>query len=361
MPNISHNLSIKLYDFNIGDIPVYNDNNEFNKYKSNREFCVDMYGISESGRTAYVKVTGFKPFFYVKVDDLWNEQIKTEFVVFIRKKLGTYYEDCLVEATIVKHHKLYQFDNYKLHKFVLLKFSNTMALNRIKQLFYQDEIVDGIKHRQLVEGGIEFSNSKIELYEAQIPPLLKLFHIKSINPAGWILLSSKYTKKIPNTKSCAYYNLEINYDNIIAQNKKELSVKYNILSYDIEASSSHGDFPVAKKDYKKLAMDILVYYNTLDKDSQDNFCKEKLLQLILSAYSNDNNINNINKVFTKDKIDIESIKIQYEKILQVNLKTLNTNNNDNDNDSDNDTDNDIEDDSEQDSDNDSTDSIKNLL
>ena len=349
MPNISHNLSIKLYDFNVSDTHYNTDNNEnnFNNFKCNREFCVEMFGISETGRTASLKVTGFRPFFYVKVPDYWDEQIKTEFTVYIRKRLGTYYEDCLCETTIVKHHKLYWFDNYKLHKFVMLKFTNTMALNKIKQLFYQDEEVNGVKQRQLIEGGIEFLNSRIELYEAQIPPLLKLFHIKSINPAGWILLKSKHTKKRTNHSSNAYYNLEIEYNNIIAQNKKEESVKYNILSYDIEASSSHGDFPVAKKDYKKLAMDIIQYYNKLDKEEQELFDSDKLYQLITSAFI-DSDINdiNINKVFTKQKPSLESIKTAYDKILRINLKTLNSN------DSDNESDNNIEDDSSSNSDND---------
>ena len=188
MPNISHNLSIKLYDFNVSDSHYNNtDNNEnnFNNFKCNREFCVEMFGISESGRTASVKVTGFRPFFYVKVPDFWDEQIKTEFTVYIRKRLGTYYEDCLCETAIVKHHKLYWFDNYKLHKFVMLKFTNTMALNKIKQLFYQDEIVNGVKQRQLIEGGIEFLNSLNYMatdttFEIHIKSILVIFNHRII-------------------------------------------------------------------------------------------------------------------------------------------------------------------------------------
>ena len=49
----------------------------------------------------------------------------------------------------------------------------------------------------------------------------------------------------------------------------ETSVPYKILSLDIEASSSHGDFPLAKKNYKKLATDIIDYlikYNQIIYD-----------------------------------------------------------------------------------------------
>ena len=40
---------------------------------------------------------------------------------------------------------------------------------------------------------------------------------------------------------------------------KKTSVPYKICSFDIEASSSHGDFPVpVRKNYKKLADQILL-------------------------------------------------------------------------------------------------------
>ena len=43
-------------------------------------------------------------------------------------------------------------------------------------------------------------------------------------------------------------------------------------SFDIEADSSHGDFPLAIKDYKKLANDILEKYNKI----QSNIKKSRL-------------------------------------------------------------------------------------
>ena len=43
--------------------------------------------------------------------------------------------------------------------------------------------------------------------------------------------------------------------------EKETSVPLKICSFDIEASSSHGDFPVAIKTYKKLAGDLVTHWN----------------------------------------------------------------------------------------------------
>ena len=51
----------------------------------------------------------------------------------------------------------------------------------------------------------------------------------------------------------------------------EAIAKYSICSFDIEASSSHGDFPVPIKDYKKLATDILENYNNLDIEEKEAY------------------------------------------------------------------------------------------
>ena len=48
----------------------------------------------------------------------------------------------------------------------------------------------------------------------------------------------------------------INYKDIIPLPHKESIVPYKICSFDIEASSSHGDFTLAKKNYVKLATNI---------------------------------------------------------------------------------------------------------
>ena len=50
---------------------------------------------------------------------------------------------------------------------------------------------------------------------------------------------------------------------------------YKIMSFDIEASSSHGDFPVPIKSYKKLATNIVDYFVKLEDVTSKEKCKEK--------------------------------------------------------------------------------------
>ena len=51
------------------------------------------------------------------------------------------------------------------------------------------------------------------------------------------------------------YEIMCNYKDVIVWLKRHCSFK--ICSFDIEASSSHGDFPTPIKNYKKVAYDII--------------------------------------------------------------------------------------------------------
>jgi DNA polymerase elongation subunit (family B) len=80
----------------------------------------------------------------------------------------------------------------------------------------------------------------------------------------------------------------VNYKNIIALNDKETRVPYKICSFDIEASSSHGDFPLPVKTYKKLATNIVDYFSKLVMEITPSLCKNILKKILLTAFGYDN-------------------------------------------------------------------------
>ena len=71
-------VSFKLLEFNIYDDNIITQDS--NKYRDNREFMVQAFGINEKGETASIFLEGYTPFFYVKVDDTWNESKKSCFI-----------------------------------------------------------------------------------------------------------------------------------------------------------------------------------------------------------------------------------------------------------------------------------------
>ena len=290
--------------------------------KSEKEFLVQMFGINEKGETASIFVEGFSPFFYAMVGDDWTEKHKTGFIAQLKRDMGEQHEESIVESKLLQRNKLYGFDNNKQHTFVLIKFKNENAMKKAKGLWYLNvPSPKGEYKRILHPSGYTFEGTETILYEAQIPPLLRLFHIKEISPSGWIALPNSKTLKHKNHSTSCTHEYTINYKNLIPLPKKETIVPYKICSFDIEASSSHGDFPLAVKNYKKLATNIV------DLWEDSNQTADYLKNVILSAFNIDANTNKIdeNKI-DENKIDankIDGVETVYPKT-KVSKEMLDT-------------------------------------
>ena len=316
----------RLFDFN-----VYNENNdksnsssdnEISKpdYKDSNVFTIQMFGLNEQGNTCSIIVTDFKPFFYVKIDDDWNIQKKCHFLQHIKTKIGKYYENSITECKIIKRRKLYGFDNGKEYKFIKFEFKNMYALNKVKNLWYTGGF--GQEERKLLTEGYLFGKTNIYLYEANIPPLLRFFHIQDISPSGWVALPNKKTKMIPDEdkKTSCDFEMEITYKSIIPLNNKETRVPFKICSFDIEASSSHGDFPIPIKSYKKLATNIIEYIDDIKDVLEKENCGELLRKIIINAFGYAEPIERmvqIDLVYPQTKPTLENLN----KLIQVWLKT----------------------------------------
>ena len=327
--------SFRLYDYNVydGHNKMTNTNVQFNPYKDNKKFIIQAFGINETNKTASIIIENFYPFFYILVNEEWNEQRTNMFLAHLRKKVGSYYEDSIVSLKLVKRQKLYGFDNKKLHTFIKISFINSAIYNKVKKLFYLDTTSkeNGFE-RTLNDDGYVYNDEQgitnCYLYEADIPPLLKFFHTKEIIPSGWIKMASNKVKKIANKTTHCAYEYCVNHEDVISYKEKETVVKYNICSFDIEASSSHGDFPLPIKNYKKLATNILENYYSCNDDVRGNYDISMLKHEILSAFElSTNKLNYIAKVYPKEKnltaLNFENLIENLANYIPANFKKKN--------------------------------------
>jgi DNA polymerase elongation subunit (family B) len=307
--------SFRLLAFNPYDA-VIEAEEEGGRVVKNKEFLVQMFGINEQGETACIFVEGYTPFFYAKVGDEWTESMRACFIAQLTQDLGDYHADAIIESSLVKRKNLYGFDAGKDHTFVLIKFRNESAMKKAKGMWYMPAVTSesGDYQKKLKPEGYEYEGQSTFLYEAQIPPLLRLFHIQEISPSGWIALpQNKVTVRENKTTSCTY-EFTVKYNHIVAQPQKETRVPYKICSFDIEASSSHGDFPLAVKNYKKLATNIVdlctpegAYYNEDERNCTREFIKE----IILTAFG-----------FSKAPLDYTDLVYPQKKVTKDEIETL---------------------------------------
>lgn len=251
----------------------------------NKQFMVQMYGINEKGKTCSIIVDDFEPFFYIKVPDNWNAGDMNRLVREIKRDIeknpgSNFYSESITDFKLVDSKKLYGFTAGKQSKFIKLTFKNTQVLNKVKNLWYTHTKTGERVQRQYEQG--------TQLYEANLPPLLRFFHITTISPNGWIMISSKAPQAPVKTTSCTYEFIA-SLKHLKSLPEKETSVPYKIMSFDIEAGSSHGDFPMPKKTYRRLAI------NMMDSNVSDAYMFRRM---VLTAFGYDS-IANIDKVYTK--------------------------------------------------------------
>jgi len=273
------------------------------------KFEIQMYGINEKGETCSIYVENYRPFFFVRVGNSWNENTKKRFLGEIKKKVGKKMSNQIISMELVDRKKLYGFDSGKTQKFVQITFENTLCLNRVKYLYYKKSHTGG----DSLLTTYKFNGYETELYEAQIPPLLRFFHIRNISPSGWVGFKKSEIEIVGydseddgdegyETNTTCNYEFIIDWNFIYPINDKETQVPYKICSFDIEASSSHGDFPIPIKNYKKLAGDIVGYFRDYEIDMDDCSLYSELQDIIMNAFG-----------FSESMKELDCVEIVYPK------------------------------------------------
>jgi DNA polymerase elongation subunit (family B) len=292
--------SFRLLDFNVydekKDRAESDSDEETRSFKDNANFIIQMFGINEEGKTCCMNVTDFKPFFFVKVGDDWKNKELYEFIGYIKKQIGRYYEESIISAELIHKQKLYGFSAGKQYQFIQISFKNMACMNKVKNLWYNYD--NDTNHRRLKP--LEYKNTMLELYESSIPPVLRYFHIHSVSPSGWVYVQVD-AATIPDIKTttCDYEYICCS-SHLTPIANKETRVPYKICSFDIEASSSHGDFPVPKKNYKRLATNAVDCYLKQLQTQQIDVSRGKILmqKIIMAAFGYDT-FDDIDAVYPK--------------------------------------------------------------
>jgi len=288
--------SVRLLDFHVSDEPEESEPGSPNsdpdapKPRPGTRFTIQMFGINEKGETFSIFVTDFQPFFYVLVADHWGQDHCNTFRRELLAKLGgggrAVAEANLVGVELAEFHKLYGFTAGKQSKFVRLTFRNAMTMMRVRNFWYVSlpaKTEGAWPERKLVP--LVSQGCRLALYESRLPPLLRYFHLTQLSPSGWVFVP-QHTLTAEATTTCKY-EYRCTLKDLIPQPDKETRVPYKICSFDIEASSSHGDFPLPIKTYKRLATQLVdIFVQQTAVQTHLGADQEKLLvkRIVLAAF-----------------------------------------------------------------------------
>ena len=256
-------LEFQIYDYVEDHANVESDE----EYKPLGDYIIHVFGRTMDDKSVYAKVTGFTPYFYIGLPQKWQSNTKTELKKkveilekWLRSKDNKYvwyrFKDTLLSVDYVKRKKTDGFTNDKEYNFARLVFRNSDGMKKFASLFEKNGImIPGITTKPVT----------FKLYESNLAPMLRCFHIRKISGCSWVSTSS-FTK-IKSTNKESYCNIEINVDwQDLSPIQKDCNAPLRIASFDIECYSHDGQFPQAyrKKDpiiqigisYTKLGQSI---------------------------------------------------------------------------------------------------------
>lgn len=230
-----------------------NGNSKMVKNKE-KKFSIQIFGLTQEGKTVCANIQGFRPYFYIGIpEDKENDSVfKRELKNFITNGFEPRIAKQIYTAE-KRFRVLYDFNNNKKIPVLEVSTPSKEAFTRIKNKFLDKDCVSKVLRfgkKKKVEA-IQF-----KIYEANIDPMLRFFHSVNVSPSGWMSIHNAEEIDNENTNETADIIVTAEADDVFPENIIG-SAPFKIISWDIECMSSHGDFPVAKKNYRKVAREMV--------------------------------------------------------------------------------------------------------
>lgn len=288
--------SYKFQALNWRDEDVLSDNNGVAG-----KYIIWGYGRMSDGSSVSLKVSKFQPYFYVK-RPLNNRDISIDLQKMLKNLLIDKDELPEVIGTDVWGYK-----GDRKEVFYRLDFPTKKAKTIASKV---------LSKKQQFKGLIYETSSQIE-------PILRFFHCQEIEPAQWIYL--KNVKHHPNIKTTCDWKFHVEYTNVKPANEGSALAPFKIMAFDIECTSTHGDFPLPTKTFYKQAYKLYDYYLWLCRNVEGKEVhprlEEKLKEYFWDItfhkqpYTADY-INNMLSRLTDDAINVFQDRIHYKTVVR---------------------------------------------
>ena len=212
-------------------------------------YYVHIFGKSELGESVHVQVK-FPPFAFMEISNSWTQiQVKQfikELPPYLKKQMSL--DDC----KLVYRKKFYGFTNNTDYKFIRLMFRTHKGMRNF------DAYAKERGH---------------SMYESNVDPILKLFHVQDLEASGWLRIPRGKYKQGERTTWCTH-NYVCMWNDLVSLPDKTTVVPLVVASFDIEVMSVDDSFPDPDVD----GNDVIQIATTLTKHGE----KEPFLKHLIN-------------------------------------------------------------------------------
>jgi DNA polymerase elongation subunit (family B) len=340
-------------------IPKYADQIDLTQAdKKPYGYDIHIYGVQADRKTVFCCIKDFQPFFYVRAPISFNKiskaynyiltnlfnKLQDNAYTYYKKKYNVDDKQCnhginarlCMKCGYEEDNALYQ-KEYDSISIECLKLTDFWGYSKEPRCFLKITTPNAALFRKIQSIFNSFNRDANvkdvwkekpakevwKLYETNIEPFIRFIHEKDIKPSGWVTITDG--QEIEET-NCDYAYI-ITPDDIKAAPINTIAPLL-IASFDIECTSSCGDFPMAIKNYKRLAQDLC--------ENADIICSNEIsiIQILYAIMKDDYYLDKthyIHKIHMKNeptpkqmenfKSKCGTIKAILQKISNDNLKT----------------------------------------
>ena len=190
---------------------------------------IHLFGVTAEGKPVRANVYGFQPYFYLRLP---NKLAKGDFKKKFAEALGRRQVPAdQVEMVFCEKKLLYGYTGGKTFPFVKVQVKSKAAWQKVKQIVLRYETAEPA-FRLTAQG------NPLEVYDANLDPMLRFFHERDIQPCGWVSVDEDAEGKD---------QIDCQWDEVTPTKGPVPCAPFLLAIWDIECYSVSGDFPVAKK------------------------------------------------------------------------------------------------------------------
>jgi DNA polymerase elongation subunit (family B) len=193
-----------------------------------RKYTVDVFGRLDDDQVAKVRLIGFKPYFYLRSEDGETNTNIYSYIGSAMTKEGKFLGGLKITQEM-KLDAMRGFSGLKPIKVWKLTFNGIIMMKMVLKT---------------LRNKIKFGSREImheDIYEANLPPFIRLFHELDISPASPITFEGDEEEPEDDENVDVCYTVE--YTEVSPASS--VKVPLYVAGYDIETYSESGNFPVA--------------------------------------------------------------------------------------------------------------------
>jgi DNA polymerase elongation subunit (family B) len=219
-----------------------------NNFNQQKEFVIHLFGADETGKPIRCDVTGFRPTLYLRLPEDKTTQCADAVKQYINSQ-GIPMGQLNIKRVMKK--VFYGFTANTFFPFLQIDVPSLTMFRNLRNLFL-DENLNPMTKRPL---DAPMRGKTVEVFEANIDPMLRFIHTQNIQPSGWIVIKDGKSSISEDNESEIV--IECDYTDVLPTKGPRVSAPFLTASWDIECFSMTGDFPLAKRTWRKTAKDII--------------------------------------------------------------------------------------------------------